>query len=196
MKVMKYIKHQLLIVLGGVVCPFKVFGSLSSRSVNPFPLVMLGSAMWLEAGSRRWFYQTFQRLHSMPMAQLVVMFQVCVAFAVAAVLVVVIIKAIGGRMTFIRSVNVLGLAQLPYSLYLLLLCGVLQATPVNTLNAFIRNNPETFRFWCFYVYWAIVVYSGVLLLCGAIISGEQGRNESEAKNELNPTNEPAAGDSI
>jgi hypothetical protein len=195
MKIVNYIKRQLLLVLGGLVCPFKLFGSLSSRSVNPLPLVMLASAMWLEADSRRWFYQTLQRLHSMPMAKLVVMFQVCVAFAVAALLVAVVIKAIGGRMTFVRSVNVLGLAQLPYSLYFLLLCGVLQATPVNTLDAFIRNNPGTFRFWCFYVYWAAIVYSGVLLLCGAVIGGEQGRKEAEA-NELNPTNEPAAGGSI
>ncbi len=119
------------------------------------------------------------------------MLQVCVVFAVVAALVLAIVKSIGGRMTFVNSVNVLGLAQLPYSLYLLLLCGVLQAAPVDTLNAFIRNSPGAFRFWCFYLYWGIIVYSGTLLLCGAVISGEQSRKEADTNNEPTPANEPA-----
>ena len=179
MNMMNYINRQMLIVLGGIICPFKQFGTLSSRVVNPLPLVLFAAAMWLEAGS--------QHIHSMPMAQLVVMFQISVAFVVAALLLVGIVKAIGGRMTFVGSLNVVGLAQLPYSLYMLLLCGTLQTTPVNTLHAFIRNNPDAFRFWCFYVYWAVIVYSGVLLLCGAIISGEQARKDAEANNALQPT---------
>lgn len=160
-------------MLVGVLRPFKSFEILTSQTVYPLPLFLLFGATWLEAERYKWFFKLFKILHSTILPEIVVALGIIVSFCVLAILIMLTFKAIGGRMSFICSVNVLGLASLHYSLYFLLLIGVLMTAPENSVEQFSQNNPNIIPFFYNYVYRGFVVFSVIRLLFGAVIRAEE-----------------------
>jgi hypothetical protein len=173
LKIMEYIKNQLIIVLKNIFLPFKSFENISSHAVHPFPLIILFGAMWFEAVRRKWFYHLFQSTNSYLLAKFVVMLEICIIFCILAVLIVLMIKAIKGQISFVCSVNVLGLASLHYSLYLLISWGILMSIPVNTVSSIERSHPNIIPFMLINVYKGAILFSVIRILFGSVISAKE-----------------------
>lgn len=162
-----------MVVLKNIILPFKSFENLSSQAIYPLPLIILFGAMWFEAFRRKWFYHLLQSMNSSMLTKIVVMLGICIAFCILAVLIVLIIKAIKGRISLVCSVNVLGLASLHYSLYLLISWAILMSIPVNTVSVIERNHPNIIPFMLINIYRGTILFSVIRIFFGAIISAKE-----------------------